>query len=107
MQQGSPMKIKSFYFLFLFALFGCATNPTHPVPALADSSKVSEVVVMRGGLIWGSGVAANVTVDGYIVANLFTSKYVRLKLNPGEHSVGTINGSATLNFEANQKYYFL
>ena len=87
-------------------LFGCATNPTHPLPALADPSKAPEVVVMRGGLIWGSGVAANVTVDGYIVANLFTGKHVRLKLNPGEHSIGTTHGSAALSFEPNQKYYF-
>lgn len=88
-------------------LSSCATNPTHPLPALADPSKASEVVVMRGGLIYGSGVVANVTVDGFIVANLFTGKHVRLRLNPGEHSVGTSHGSQTLNLEPNQKYYFL
>ena len=102
------MKNKLSYILVLgFLLVGCATNPTHPLPALADPSKASEVVVMRGGLIWGSGVAANVTLDGYIVANLFTGKHATLKLNPGEHSIGTTHGSATLNFEPNQKYYFL
>ncbi len=88
-------------------LSGCATNPTHPLPTLADPSKASEAVVMRGSLFYGSAVAANVTVDGYIVANLFTGKHVRLKLNPGEHSIGTTHGSQTLNLESNQKYYLL
>lgn len=102
------MKIKlSCIFVLGFFLSGCATNPTHPLPALVDPSRASDVVVMRGGLIWGSGIAANVTVDAYIVANLTTGKHVRLKLNPGEHSIGTSHGSATLNFEPNQEYYFL
>ncbi len=63
---------------------------------------------MRGRVFYyGSAVAANVTVDGYIVANLFTGRHVRLRLNPGQHSIGTIHGSATLNFEPRQTYYFL
>jgi hypothetical protein len=103
------MRIKNYFLILALVVFplACATNPTHPLPALADSSKASEVIVVRGHLIWGSAMSANVTVDGYIVANLFTGKYVRLKLNPGEHSIGTINGSASLNLESNKTYYFL
>jgi hypothetical protein len=88
-----------------FLLSGCATNPSRP---LADPSRASEVVVIhKDSIICGADFLGKVTVDGYVVANLFPGKYVRLKLDPGIHRIGTTDGSAPVNLEADRHYIFL
>ena len=86
---------------------GCATKIYRAAPALTNPKEYSEIVVIRNKSIWGSGVGIGIQLDGYKVASLSVGHHLRVKVNPGQHAVGTMSGSITLNFEPKQTYYFL
>ena len=88
-------------------LFGCATKIYRKLPSLKDPNIYSEIIIIRNSSIWGAGGGIGIQIDGYKVASVSVGHRLRMKTDPGQHAVGTLAGSITLNLEASHTYYFL
>jgi hypothetical protein len=101
------MKKHLLLILLTATLFGCATKIYRKVPPLKDPNEFSEIVIIRNKAIFGSAVGIGVQIDGYKIASLSVGHHLRLKVDPGQHAVGTMSGSITLNFDPRKTYCFL
>jgi hypothetical protein len=94
--------------LLLSALtFGCASKIYQAAPPLANSTEFAEVFIIRNNAYLYDYVGIEVMLDGSKIARLGRRDYIRIKVNPGSHAIGTTAGTVTLNMEQGQAYYFL
>ena len=95
---------------------GCvSTGALGPLPAVSDPSNAAEIVVGRERRFLGSGPTVPVTLDGVRLFGLRVGQYVVIKVDPGDHIVGTQYMGITFGWEdvtvlvraeANGRYYF-
>src|SRR6266545_2397361 len=89
-------------------LCGCvSTQHPNPLPRVTAAENATTIYVIRNKNFVGSAIAANVVCDGWIIAGLYTGRFVKFQADPGSHSVGVAESSHALNLEPKQTYYFL
>jgi hypothetical protein len=88
-------------------LTGCATKIYRKVPPPQDPANAAEIFIIRTRSIVGAGLGIGVQIDGYKIASLSVGHHLRIQLDSGQHAVGTMSGSITLDFAPNSTYYFL
>ena len=96
-------------FITIF-LSGCANSRVVYKPEIDNPEVFSELIVFCNIAYVGSGVFTNLTIDGVKVAEFYGGNYVRLKINPGVHTISALTPQnvmiAKKNFEPGGKYYF-
>jgi hypothetical protein len=72
-----------------------------------DADGCADVVVIREIAMMYAVGANPVVLDGFEIARIGLGQYVRFKLPPGNHSIGTMFNSLSIDFKCGEKYYFL
>lgn len=81
-------------------LTGCVSTGTlGPLPAVSDVSNAAEIVVGRERRFVGSGNTLPVTLDGVRLFGLRVGEHVVVKVDPGDHIVGTQYMGLTFGWE--------
>jgi hypothetical protein len=72
--------------LGVFLILGCAHGQVGNLPALVNSDESAEIFVVREDNILGGAVITTIAIDGTNIAAIECGEYVRLKINPGNHT---------------------
>jgi hypothetical protein len=81
-------------------LAGCVSSGLiGPLPTLTDADNAAEIVVGRENRFAGSALTLPVTLDGVRVYGLRVGEHAVMKVNPGDHVVGTQNQGITFAWE--------
>lgn len=57
-------------------------------------------------IMTGPGSREKVMLDGFVIAIMNSSYYVKFNLPPGSHSIGAPSSQASFDFEKGKVYYF-
>ena len=106
-QNRAAMNHRVLLLAIFVVLAGCTGGITAKFPRFDNLKDAAEVYVIRNDNIWGAALPAKVVYQGFIIAHLYTSEYIQLKLPPGSHSIGMTVASLNLELERGRKYYFL
>jgi hypothetical protein len=71
-------------------LTGCVSSGlVGQLPTVTDADNAADIVVGREGRVTGSALTLPVTLDGVRVYELRVGEHAVMKVNPGNHIVGT------------------
>jgi hypothetical protein len=59
------------------------------LPTVSDPTDAAEIVVIRENRFTGSALTDPITLDGVEIHGLRVGEHVVMKVNPGDHIVGT------------------
>jgi hypothetical protein len=85
------------------------------VPIVTDADNAAEIVVDRESRFVGSGLTLRVTLDGVRIYGLRVGEHAVMKVDPGDHIVGTQYQGITfawedvtvlVHVEPRRSYYF-
>ena len=84
----------------LLLLAGCVSSGLiGPLPTVMDADNAAEIVVGREDRFAGSALTLPVTLDGVRVYGLRVGEHAVMKVNPGDHVVGTQYQGITFAWE--------
>jgi hypothetical protein len=90
------------------SLAGCAKPRIESrFPDPLDSDASARVVVLRNRNLVNSYVSAELVLNEWAIARLWTRQFLSFEVPPGRHSIGVIVGTEWIDAQPGQTYYFL